>query len=76
MEKKIANISLTEALISTKPRNLKLAQKTTIERNLKLIIQTRVKIPELDKKIKQIKKIEGYNQEKNRRNTIIVEMTM
>jgi hypothetical protein len=40
------------------------------------IFWTRVGIPELDKKIKQPKKIEEYNQEKDRRNTTSIEMIM
>jgi hypothetical protein len=40
------------------------------------MIRTRVRIPELDKKIEQLKKIEGYNQEKDRRNTTTMEMIM
>jgi hypothetical protein len=36
----------------------------------------RVGIPELDKKIRQPKKIEGCNQEKDRRNTTTMEMIM
>jgi hypothetical protein len=34
----------------------------------------RVEIPELDKKIEQPKKIEGYNQKKDRKNTTTMEM--
>jgi hypothetical protein len=67
IEKKIANILLTEALISTGPKNLELAQKTIPGKNLSSIIQTRVEIPELDKKIEQPKKIEGCNQEKQKK---------
>jgi hypothetical protein len=73
---KITNISLTEAPISTKPGNLESAQKTTPEKNLRSIIWTRVRILELNKKIGQPKKIEGCNQEKNKRNTIIIEIIM
>jgi hypothetical protein len=43
---------------------LESAQKTTPERNLIKIIRIRVRILELDKKIRQIKKIEEYNQKK------------
>jgi hypothetical protein len=76
MEKRIANISALEAPISTGPRNLESERKTTPERNLRSTIQTRVRIPELDKKIGQPKNIEGCNQEKNRRNTTTMEMIM
>jgi hypothetical protein len=76
MEKRITNISLTEALISTRPRNLELTQKITSERNLIATIQKWVKIPELDKNIRQIKKIEECNQKKDRRNTTTMEMIM
>jgi hypothetical protein len=57
-EKRITNISLTEAPISIGPRNLESARKITPGKNLRSTIQTRVRIPELDKKIRQIKKIE------------------
>jgi hypothetical protein len=40
------------------------------------MIRTRVEIPELDKKIGQSKKIEGYNQEKDRKNTTTMEIIM
>jgi hypothetical protein len=40
------------------------------------MIRTRVGIPELDKKIEQPKKIEGYNLKKDRRNTTTIEMIM
>jgi hypothetical protein len=73
-EKRIANISLTEDPISTGPRNLESAQKSTLGENLRSMIRTSVRIPELDKKIRQIKKIEGSNQEKDRRNTTLIEM--
>jgi hypothetical protein len=53
-----------------------ISAKTTPERNLRLTIQTRVGIPKLDKKIGQLKKLEGCNQEKDRRNTIIIEIIM
>jgi hypothetical protein len=75
-EKRIANISLTEALISIGPRNLESARKITPESNLKLMIRTRVGIPELVQKIGQPKKIEEYNQEKDIRNTTSIEMIM
>jgi hypothetical protein len=74
MEKRITNISLTEALISTRPRNLELTQKITSERNLIATIQKWVRIPKLDKNIRQIKKIEGCNQKKDRKNTTTMEM--
>jgi hypothetical protein len=61
---RIANISLTEAPISIGPRNLESTRKTIPERNLRSKIQTRVGI---DKKIGQLKKIEGYNHEKDRK---------
>jgi hypothetical protein len=63
-EKKITNISLTEALISIGPRNLELTWKTIPGKNLRSTLQTRVGILELDKKIEQPKKIEGYNQKR------------
>jgi hypothetical protein len=63
---KIVNILLTEVLILTGPRNLELARKITPEKNLKSIIQTRVEIPELDKKIKQPKKKKEYNQKRTK----------
>jgi hypothetical protein len=47
MEKKIVNNGSSDL---TRPRNLELVQKITSERNLRSIIQTRVKIPELNKK--------------------------
>jgi hypothetical protein len=75
-EKRIVNILLTEAPISTGPRNLESAQKTTPERNLRSTIRTRVGILELDKKIGQPKKKEGCNLEKDRRNTTTMEMIM
>jgi hypothetical protein len=75
-EKRIMNISLTEAPISTGPRNLELARKIIPGKNLRSTIQTRVGIPELNKKIRQPKKIEGCNQEKDRRNTTTIEMIM
>jgi hypothetical protein len=53
-----------------------ISTKTTPERNLRSTIQTRVEISELDKKIGQPKKIEGCNQEKDRRNTTTMEMIM
>jgi hypothetical protein len=65
---------LTEALISIGPRNLKLVQKIISKRNLRQIFRTRVEISELNKKIKQIKKIEGYNQKKDRKNTTTIEI--
>jgi hypothetical protein len=46
---------------------LELARKTTPKKNLRSMIRTRVEIPELDKKIEQPKKIEGCNQEKDRK---------
>jgi hypothetical protein len=73
-EKRITNISLTEAPISTGPRNLESTRKITSERNLRSAIRTRVRILELDKKIGQPKKIEEYNQEKDRRNTTLIEL--
>jgi hypothetical protein len=60
-EKRIVNISLTRALISTGPRNLELTRKITSGRNLISTVCTRVEIPELDKKIGQPKKIEECN---------------
>jgi hypothetical protein len=57
-EKRIANILLLKAPISTGPRNLESTQKTTPERNLRTTIRTRVGIPKLDKKIGQPKKKE------------------
>jgi hypothetical protein len=75
-EKRIVNISLTGAPIPTGSRNLESARKTTPERNLRSMIRTRVGIPELDKKIGQPKKIEGCNQEKDRRNTATMGMIM
>jgi hypothetical protein len=72
--KKITNILLTEAPISIKPRNLELMQKIIPEKNLRSIIWTRVGILELNKKIRQIKKIERYNLEKDRRNTTTMEI--
>jgi hypothetical protein len=53
---KITNISLTEAPISTKPRNLESTRKTMSDRNLRSTVRTRVGIPELDKNIRQVKK--------------------
>jgi hypothetical protein len=75
-EKRITNILLTKAPIPTGPRNLESARKITPGKNLRSTIQTRVGIPEIDKKIKQVKKIEGCNQEKDRRNTTTMEMIM
>jgi hypothetical protein len=40
------------------------------------MIRTRVRIPELNKNIRQIKKIEEYNQEKDRKNTTTMEIIM
>jgi hypothetical protein len=74
MEKRITNISLTKALISTEPRNLELVRKSAPGRNLRSMIRTRVGIPELNKNIKQVKKIEECNQEKDRRTTTTIEM--
>jgi hypothetical protein len=48
--------------------------KITSVKNLISTIQTRVRILELDKKIKQPKKIEGCNQKKDRRNTVLIKM--
>jgi hypothetical protein len=76
MEKRIMNILLTRAPISTGSRNLELTRKTTPERNLISTFWTRVGIPELDKKIGQPKKIEECNQEKDRGNTTSIEMIM
>jgi hypothetical protein len=76
MEKRITNISLTEAPIPIGPRNLELKRKTTLGRNLRLMIRTRVGIPELDKKIEQPKKKERCNLEKDIRNTTKMEMIM
>jgi hypothetical protein len=76
IERKITNISLTEALISIKSRNLELIRKIISERNLKSRIHTKVEISELDKKIRQTKKIEGCNLKKDRRNTTTMEMIM
>jgi hypothetical protein len=73
-EKRIANISLTEAPISTELRNLESTRKTTPGRSLRSTIQTRVRVLELNKKIRQPKKIEECNQKKNKRNTISIEM--
>jgi hypothetical protein len=50
--------------------------KNYTRKELRSTIQTRVGIPELDKKIGQSKKIEGCNQEKDRRNTTTMEMIM
>jgi hypothetical protein len=75
-EKRITNILLMEAPISTRPKNLESTWKITPEKNLRSTIQTRVGILELDKKIGQPKKLEGYNQEKDRRNTTTMEMIM
>jgi hypothetical protein len=59
-----------EAPISTKPRNLELVQKIISERNLISTIRTRVRIPELNKKIEQPKKKEECNQKKTEGNYI------
>jgi hypothetical protein len=75
-EKKITNILLTEAPISTESRNLELMRKTTSEKSVRSMIQTRFGISELDKKIGQSKEIEGYNQKKNRKNTTTMEIIM
>jgi hypothetical protein len=53
-----------------------ISTKNYTRKNLRLMIWTRVKILELNKKIEQLKKIEGCNLEKNRRNTILIEMIM
>jgi hypothetical protein len=50
--------------------------KNYTRKELRSTIQTRVGISELDKKIRQPKKIEGCNQEKDRRNTTTMEMIM
>jgi hypothetical protein len=55
-EKRITNILLTKAPISTGQRNLELARKTTSEKNLRSTIQTRFGILKLDKNIKQVKR--------------------
>jgi hypothetical protein len=47
-----------------------ISAKNYTRKKLKSIIQTRVRIPELDKKIEQPKKKKEYNQKKDRRNTI------
>jgi hypothetical protein len=75
-EERITNISLTEALKSTGPKNLELTHKIILERNLISTIRSRVRISELSKKIGQLKKIEEYNQKKDRRNTTSIEMIM
>jgi hypothetical protein len=75
-EKRITNILLTEASISTESRNLESTRKTTPEKSIRSMIRTRFGIPELDKKIGQPKKIEGCNQKKDRRNTTTIEIIM
>jgi hypothetical protein len=50
--------------------------KNYTRKELRAMIRTWVGIPELAKKIRQIKKIEGCNQEKDRRNTTTIEMIM
>jgi hypothetical protein len=66
-EKRIANILLTEAVISIRPRNLELTRKITPEKRIRSINWTRVGISELNKKIGQLKKKEECNQEKDRK---------